>query len=269
LSLRLISLLVFPLLSVAQPQFEVASIKMSSGPGPIRFSGGPETETPTRVTGRRQTLFNLICQAYGVPGYLVAGPEWLATQTPGTPRFDFDANVPLEATRAEFGLMLQRFLAERFALQTHRERRESTVLHLKLGKDAPKLHANTDPPAPEGTPIKLGPPGPDGFPTVPPGLSNLLPKQDANGMQLKFVRVDMARLALNIANLQSQPAVDDTGLNGNYDFILRFAFGGASDNTEPDLPTAIQEQLNLKLVPGKAPVEFLVVDRAAKLPTGN
>ena len=80
-----------------------------------------------------------------------------------------------------------------------------------------------------------------------------------------------------------RPVVDQTGLAGRFDFTLlwtpdEFQFGGAAakmpppPNTNgaapPDLFTAFQEQLGLKLESTKAPAEVLVIDRVAK-PTDN
>lgn len=58
---------------------------------------------------------------------------------------------------------------------------------------------------------------------------------------------------------------DQTGLKGVYDFTLRFS----SDDTSTDLPdifTALEEQLGLKLVPTRGPLEILVlvIDHAEK-----
>jgi uncharacterized protein (TIGR03435 family) len=257
-------------LSLAQPRFEVASIKVAeSRGGRVCLTGGPGTATPTRFTARRQTLLNLIAQAYDVPPYLVDGPEWLQTAIPSTPRFDVDATVAPGATPEQFKAMFQNLLAERFTLKAHRERRESAVYRLTAGKGEPKLHENTDPPAPEGTEMTFGPKASDGFATIPRGLSNILIDQSDGGMALKCVRCNMTRLISLIGTFQNGPVIDETGLKGTYDVILRFSYGGANEHNFPELPAAIQEQLNLKLVPGKAPVEFLVIDGAAKLPTGN
>ena len=66
------------------------------------------------------------------------------------------------------------------------------------------------------------------------------------------------------------PVNDDTGLAGKYDFDL-FWSDRTTDAGEsgPDLITAIQEQLGLKLERKKGPVELIVVDHAEKTPTAN
>jgi uncharacterized protein (TIGR03435 family) len=85
--------------------------------------------------------------------------------------------------------------------------------------------------------------------------------------------------------------VDKTGLTGTYEFTLEFAgsmgspelaqsapAGGepgiplASDPTggAPDIFTAVEKQLGLKLVKVKdIPVDILIVDNADKVPTAN
>jgi bla regulator protein blaR1 len=62
--------------------------------------------------------------------------------------------------------------------------------------------------------------------------------------------------------------VDQTGLKGAYNFTLKWrseqsvaASTGQQDGDDaPSLFTALQEQLGLRLVPSKAPVEVIVID---------
>ena len=57
--------------------------------------------------------------------------------------------------------------------------------------------------------------------------------------------------------------MDKTHLTGKYDFTLTYvpAAKAASDETGgPSVFTAVEEQLGLKLVPGKAPMDVLVID---------
>ena len=71
-----------------------------------------------------------------------------------------------------------------------------------------------------------------------------------------------------------RPVLDQTGLTDKFDFSVTWMpddsqFGGhmkipPSDNPAPNLFTAIQEQLGLKLDAAKAPVEVFVIDRVEK-----
>ena len=78
--------------------------------------------------------------------------------------------------------------------------------------------------------------------------------------------------------------VDKTGLTGNFDFTLVFAPDQPSSIPGPPpgvpappvapiadapvLPTALQEQLGLKLESERAPIDYLVIDRVER-PTEN
>ena len=80
------------------------------------------------------------------------------------------------------------------------------------------------------------------------------------------------------AAVLDRPVVDQTGLQGRFDFPLKWTpdesqFGGMgmkipppSENADapPGLFTAIQEQIGLKLESTKAPVEVLVIDHIEK-----
>ena len=80
-----------------------------------------------------------------------------------------------------------------------------------------------------------------------------------------------------------QPILDKTGLTGKYDFELRWTPDQSSPNNalgetltqqtpvDPDQPnifTALQEQIGLKLESGKGPVAVIVVDHI-ETPSAN
>jgi uncharacterized protein (TIGR03435 family) len=57
---------------------------------------------------------------------------------------------------------------------------------------------------------------------------------------------------------------DKTGLQGNFDFDLRFTPRYRKSSTVPSIFVALQEQLGLELEFRTGPVEFLVVDHVEK-----
>jgi uncharacterized protein (TIGR03435 family) len=109
----------------------------------------------------------------------------------------------------------------------------------------------------------------------------------------------MDQLAERLGNQLGHPVVDKTGLTGKYDFVLEFipdfngrpfppgaiglgpgpgpvAAGGdstqaprASDPAGATIIAALQQQLGLKLVATKAPLDEIVIDKAEKEPTEN
>lgn len=64
------------------------------------------------------------------------------------------------------------------------------------------------------------------------------------------------------------PVVDETGLSGTYDFNLQWSPDAAPGGDLPALPTALQEQLGLRLERRRIMAEFFVVDRFER-PTAN
>jgi uncharacterized protein (TIGR03435 family) len=93
-------------------------------------------------------------------------------------------------------------------------------------------------------------------------------------------------LAKVLENEVGTHVVDKTGLTGTYDFTLDYVrdqsrainqFKGlpvgstpADDSGEtPGLSTALQEQLGLRLVKTRGPLDVIIVDSASKTPTDN
>ncbi|NYF78870.1 M56 family metallopeptidase [Granulicella arctica] len=261
------------------PSFEVASIRpwKPSSPPPSPDSGGfPRKvmmaspvggggQTTDRVNFIGQTEI-LIESAYNLPiasgRRIVGGPDWLYSQSN---RYEIQAKIedslyaamqkmtPAQQ-REQVDLMEQSLLADRFKLKVHFETREMPVYALVVAKSGSKL-----------TPAEDG---------EPSNLFNLESEQGgemtARAVTLdEFVRSPLLRVGGRLV-------VDQTGLKGRYDFNLKWrseqiAASGAGQEGGTDAPslfTAIQEQMGLKLVPTKGPVEVLVVDHIER-PSAN
>lgn len=272
----------------ASLKFEVASVKPA---GPVQdgvvFRAGPGTDDPERITYSRVTLLRLLHYAYSTEGYdLVhgldwdqfSGPDWLASEY-----YYIDAKVPPGTTKEQLRLMWQSLLAERFHLRTHLATKEFTVYELSVAKGGSKLRRSGEGPA------KQEP----GFPVPAAGSRHGMSMVPPRNVRQTFRSFSMAEfiqmLAWTVSAESSQvypgymtlgKVVDKTGLDGTYDFTLEFAGRFQSGaypaplpdgqlDTAPDLFTALQQQLGLKLEEKKAPLNVLVVDHVDRVPTEN
>jgi uncharacterized protein (TIGR03435 family) len=231
----------------APPEFDVASIKLSDPDAPGKQFFGKGRQFLTINT----TLNDLITYAYGLhTRQLAGGPAWMATE-----KYDLNgkSSEGEEPDDRQWKLMIRGLLADRFKLAYHRESRDLSVYVLTVGKSGPKLKPS------EGDPNGLPGIGFRGFGNMP--VSNATMTDFAAMMQ---------------ASVLDRPMIDRTGLPGRFDFVLQWTpddsqFIGlrspganqpSADNLSapPDLFTAIQEQLGLKLEAAKVPVDVLVVD---------
>jgi uncharacterized protein (TIGR03435 family) len=93
--------------------------------------------------------------------------------------------------------------------------------------------------------------------------------------------VKVAAMTNLLSNMVHRTVIDKTGLTGTYDFSLKFAMDRDSmpmlppglnlpppSSDDPTIFAALEEQLGLKLVPGKGPVDTLVIDHIEQ-PTEN
>jgi uncharacterized protein (TIGR03435 family) len=231
--------------------FEVATVKLTDpnfGGILIQFPGGT-------MALRGFTLKDIIGFAYDVDNRQVFNvPKVLESE-----RYDVvgKAEKPLTPASTEAKEMLQALLSDRFQLKIHRETREIPVYVLTVAKGTHKMKVRTE--------------GDGGAPT------SLL----FRGANVPGRYATMAMLAGGLQKLVlDRPVIDKTGLTGNFDFDLAWRpdaaqFGGrggtlpaASDPDRPDIFTALQEQLGLRLEAQKGPGEIIVVDRAEK-PSDN
>jgi uncharacterized protein (TIGR03435 family) len=72
--------------------------------------------------------------------------------------------------------------------------------------------------------------------------------------------VPMSTLTGYVENKLKIPVVDKTGLEGNVDFVLHYPMGSRLEDQE-NLKTSLLNELGLELVPGREPVEMLVIEK--------
>jgi uncharacterized protein (TIGR03435 family) len=190
-------------------------------------------------------------------GRVLGGPGWL-----NSAKFDIEAKadesvdaemqkLDSDAGRLQKQKMLQALLAERFALKTHVETRELPIYALVVAKNGPKLE-----------------------------------KSKANGTSINWrtgqITVQgsdstVGLLAEQLTKVLDRVVVDKTGIQGRFAISLNWtpddgaaanSSGSLADTSGPSVFTAIQEQLGLKLVSQKGPVQVLVIDHV-EMPTEN
>ncbi|HTX38759.1 MAG TPA: TIGR03435 family protein [Bryobacteraceae bacterium] len=284
--------------------FDAASLKVADRtfvPGvTYRMKGGPGTHDPGRITYTHVLLTDLLAKAWGVARYRIAGPAWLSDPM-GNWWYTIDAVLPPETTPQQFQQMLQNLLVERFKIRLHHETRVYPGYELVVAAGGAKLKPSADPDAPDPAIGSLGKLDAGGFLILPPGHGYGL-SLVKGGWHAKFQNYTIADLSPYLSTFIEQSTgeygathiVDNTGLSGKYDFTLLFdargaavavpvgapppnaaeaaPVGSASEPSGlPNLFTAIEKQLGLKLVKGKNgfPLDTLVIDHAERVPTEN
>jgi len=249
--------------------YEVATIKpvdTNTAASVVRLPSG-NTLSPLSI-GR------YIMDAYGAmyAAQVVGGPDWLRKDTyniKGKAPDDLEAAFQtmkrddrIDQNRA----MQQALLADRFHLKAHFETRVLPVYEIVPAKGGLKITAVPAPPEhkPGDPPLQMRPGDP-----LPPGTS--ITMHNSNGLRVyngRAIQMSMfARVisSLGATEIEARPIVNHTGFTGHFD-IKDFTcapLGDAAATSAPDAPSlteALQQNLGLKLVPTKDPIEVLVID---------
>ena len=230
-----------------RPAFEVASIRAAA-------KGAPESRlreniqfSPDSVTMRNVSLKAAIQWAYRVLDYQVQGPQWL-----GSERYDIVAKSGSAVPEQQLRLMVQGLLADRFQLELHRLTKEQTAYVLTVGKSGLKIQESDS-----------------------EGETDLQAQKER--MIIGAKRVPVSMLTDMLSRILQTPVVDMTGLKGKYDVTINVAkyladlqpSGGGPPDIAGVLMAGLQEELGLKMESKKMPLDFLVVDRAEKIPGEN
>ena len=231
------------------PQYDVVSIKPSNDiNGPTRWR-----TTDDSFLANNMSLKMLLVTAYDTRPDLISGLSgWAATaHFDITAKTDADPAAMKKLTAAQRSAMLANILTERLQLKIHPETKELPVYDLVISKEGSKLKPNAA--------VMVMDPGALPKPGMRPGMVMM------NRGEFTAEAVSLAPLIKFLANELERNIIDKTGLTANYDIHLKWTpEGSPADASQPDpappLFTAIQEQLGLKLIPAKGPVQTWVVD---------
>lgn len=216
------------------PSFDAASIKSNVSGGP---RSGIGVAPGGRVTITNQTLRQIIRSAYGSQDIEVTGgPDWIDSD-----HWDILAAAGTGNSDPPWRLMLKSLLAERFKLQAHTESQERPVFTLIAARSDKQLGPNIHPIL-KDVGCKAG----DICGSTQANTNGI-----ASGTITGTAR-SMEDIAQTLSRYAERRVFDRTGLDGRYDFELKWS--------DTSIFTALQEQLGLKLEPTKGPVDVVVVD---------
>ncbi len=223
---------------VAAPRsFEVASVRKV----PKDRSG--QTTTAPFDSGRfavtNATLEYLIQLAYGVNDLQITHkPDWLGTQ-----QYDIMARCPQgrKLSYEEMKPLIQHLLEERFKLTFHHKTESVRGFVLRLAASGAHLVSSKGGGA---------------------GASIM-------GNRIEAHAVTMPQFAAILWTPLGRPVEDETHLEGQYDISIKFASLQGIGSDQDQLPSffqVIQDELGLKLVPQKVPLQMFVIDHVESDP---
>jgi len=276
------------------PKFEVASVKRNtSGDGFITVS-----LAPTRPTFINMPVRQLIVRAFGVQQFQVSGgPSWITSDRFDiTAKAADDGATPAQMNLMLQSLLADRFKLR----VHRENRQSDVYHLVKARPDGKLGDALKPAAVDCGARGRGAPGGPVPAPGGGPGLGTPVPGPGpgarAGGLQpgpggapggcmmmmtpgrLQMGGQPLSAFVAALSNQLGRPVLDETGLSGAYDLTLSYMpdAGGRGlpagapppgapdlppiDPNAPSLPTALQEQLGLKLEAAKGPVEMIVID---------
>jgi uncharacterized protein (TIGR03435 family) len=222
-----------------QARFEVASIRPSQPGATVRdfrlnIRGGT-LEVKAATVGDILDLLAGVGTGASQLGRLAGGPEWMHAD-----RYDIQAKAEHEIPGPEQVAAIMALLADRFKLKSHKETREVPAIVLRILK------------MPNGLKPAANPAGDDKAFSV---------SRDARG-DLAFKSALMGRFTNYLSQMLRAPVVDETGLNGAFDFKLPMS----EVSTQPtqsygDRVREAAEAFGFRIEEKKIPLEVTVIDR--------
>jgi uncharacterized protein (TIGR03435 family) len=277
-------------------EFDIASVKPDFAPpvpGTVSTNVPMGAENDYVPTGGLLVVRNYLLREYIMFAYKLTGmtAHGVFMRIPITMnnRYDIEARAPMQnPTKDQLRLMMQSLLAERFKLKIHYESRSTPAFAIvidKPGKLGPKLREHKDDGAPcpsADTPVNANtlvngsaPTTTGGYPVQCGEIVYWPAKtQGITRMGARNISAEMMASAFWPFCGMERPIVDKTGL-GPVDFLVEFSPPSRLLSTEGQdqivgatFQEAVKAQLGLKLEPGNAPVDKLIIDHIEE-PTPN
>jgi uncharacterized protein (TIGR03435 family) len=249
------------------PTFDVVSIKRVTD---IRNRRSVGEQPGGKFVLSGMTIAPAIRTAYPADvSDIVGAPAWMDSET-----YDLTAQAGRDVSKDQMEAMLRAMLADKFKLLVHYEIQERPVYALmlarpdgRLGPDIKKSDLDC-----EAIQAARRAGSKEAFPVTSNGAPACgMSMRGEQGMTVLLGSRPLSALASSLGSPTGRVVVDKTGLKGNYDVTLRYVERPSADappGTPPEIFTALQEQLGLKLETDRAPLKILVIDRIER-PTEN
>jgi len=213
--------------------FEVSSVRPAQPGATVRdarisFRGD-------RFEAKAETVGAILDMLRGWQLYRVlGGPAWIDTD-----RYDIEAKADRELTGPEQEPAIMVLLAERFKLKSHKETREISAFVLRI-------------------------------PKMPAGLKRAGEKETYSVVNdarhdVVFTGFSMPSFTNYLSQMVHAPVVDETGLEGLYDFTLPVSQVSVQPrDSYGDLVREAAEALGFRIEEKKIPLEVTVIDRCER-----
>jgi uncharacterized protein (TIGR03435 family) len=241
-------------------KYDVVSIRQVKGdPKAVELR-----DLPDGFSMKGLPLESVLPDAYGIfhDDRVSGWPGWATSA-----RFDIEAKMdvetadalrklPEEQQAAQRQLMLQSLLEDRFKLRVHRVTEVRTTYELVPAKGGSKMKEDNPSSDKDGAQWQEG----------------LRPSTDwsISDGKISGHAMPISVLADHLQAWVHSTIVDETGLTGRYDVVLKWDPKDEPDpnSTEPSIYAALEEQLGLHLKPIKTTVGTIVIDHL-EMPSEN
>lgn len=278
----------------AQQTFDVASIRQNLAPEDTQGPDKPRVNFPIGSddafynTGGVFSAVNLPLTSYVIFAFKInnnnrqalmdSAPDWVKSE-----HYNIEARTDVpNVTKDQMRTMMQSLLRERFHLTVRRTTEEVRVyaaVYERPGTLGPQLraHASDDLcPVETAASIIAKPFDEGGFPFVCGRFANHLVSTQKYHRRVGGGALELDTIVASFSALAGldKPVVNRTRSTGLYDFVFDYlpeppaGKESPADAEGPTFVEALKSQLGLKLVPGKAPIDFIRIDHIER-PTGN